>query len=84
MSRSKAPALILLIAMAAPSSAQDLIPPDPVTNLTAVATSQTSIKLTWAAPGDDVGGSGVGEYRISYRTTFFVDWDAAGTTRLSM
>ena len=60
-----------LVAAAVPAYGQTATAPEPPTGLTATASSQTQIDLSWIAPADD-GGSAITGYKI--------EWSADGTT----
>ncbi|MCA9727946.1 MAG: PD40 domain-containing protein, partial [Candidatus Eisenbacteria bacterium] len=57
----------------------DLVPPAAVTDLVAVPTGVTEVTLTWTAPADDDGVSGVASYEIRWATDPIDDasWEAA-------
>jgi hypothetical protein len=57
----------------------DIIPPEPVTDLTASEPSVDSIKLTWTAPGDDGSTGTASLYDIRYSKSLIDDasWAAA-------
>jgi hypothetical protein len=58
----------------------DLTPPADITDLVASSTSDTSIQLTWTAPGDDLDTGNAVSYSIRYATssnTITNDWENA-------
>lgn len=56
----------------------DTLPPDPITDLTAVPASASSVRLEWSAPADD-GDGGASAYEVRYATGSIDEttWDEA-------
>jgi len=56
----------------------DTLPPDPIDDLVATASSQASVRLAWTAPGDAEDGL-VSAYDVRYAESVITDetWDAA-------
>lgn len=57
----------------------DTTPPAAVTDLTAASTTESSITLTWTAPGDDGNAGTAGSYDVRYSTSEITDsnWESA-------
>jgi archaellum component FlaG (FlaF/FlaG flagellin family) len=65
--------------LAGPPPPPDTTPPAAVTNLTAGSPTQTTITLTWTAPGDDGTTGTAGTYDIRYATAAIDEgnWETA-------
>jgi len=57
----------------------DLTPPGPISDLIAINATDTTINLTWTAPGDDGASGTASEYDIRYATASITDltWPTA-------
>jgi len=61
-------------------TAPDTTPPEAVTDLTIVSTTQISVTLSWTAPGDDEDQGAAAEYDIRYSESEIAsetDWESA-------
>jgi hypothetical protein len=71
-------------AMGAPELPSDTTPPGTITDLAAMATSPTSVTLTWTAPGDDGYTGTAYSYEVRYSINpILTDTDFAAAPRAS-
>lgn len=52
----------------------DVVPPDPITNLTATVVDTFTVTLHWTAPGDDGANGTAQSYDVRYATRSTVPW----------
>lgn len=61
----------------------DLMLPSAVTDLTTVVVKDTSLKLRWTVPGDDVNTAGANMYDIRYSTAAITDANWSSATQVT-
>ncbi len=71
------------VVQATTAQASDTTPPATVDNLSGVALDETSIELTWTAPGDDGGTGTAASYDIRYASSAITNLNWASATQVA-